>query len=93
VAAPLAPHHQPHLGDESLAEHHRLGIIGSDSPSRRDRAIIHPMPPFDLTDEGRAILAELLRETIERDHFPCDAFGSSLISIRRSTFSALTDTV
>jgi hypothetical protein len=32
--------------------------------------MIATMTP-DLTDDDKAILAELLRETIERDRFPC----------------------
>jgi hypothetical protein len=39
-------------------------------------------PPLDLTDDGRAILAELLRETIERNAF---------LSPRTRSFLAILD--
>jgi hypothetical protein len=44
-------------------------VIGADSPSLLFRLII-PTMPRDLTDDDKAILAELLRETIAADRFP-----------------------
>jgi hypothetical protein len=44
-------------------------VIGCDSPSRRPRPIYPLMPPLDLTEEDRAELVRLLRDTIEADRF------------------------
>jgi hypothetical protein len=63
VSAPL--HDQPHLGGERLAERHRRRRLALGSLSPHNSA----MTP-DLTDDDKAILVELPRETIERDRFP-----------------------
>jgi hypothetical protein len=64
VSASLAPHDQPHLGAERLAKGHRAGLaLAPFAPH-------NPTMPSDLTEDDKAIIVELLRETIERDRFP-----------------------
>src|SRR5260370_37012857 len=63
VPATLAPHDQPDLGGKRLAQGHRrrlaLASIASHNPA---------MP--DLTDDDKATLADLRRETIAPDRSP-----------------------
>ncbi len=61
MSASLAPHDQAHLCGERLAEGHGRGLALA-SPHNR------PMPP-DLTEDDKAILVDLLRETIATDRF------------------------
>jgi hypothetical protein len=63
VPAALAPYEQPHLGGERLAQRHRLRLAIASIASHNST-----MTP-DLTDDDKAILAELLHETIERSRF------------------------
>ena len=53
-----------HLCGERLAQRHRRGLaVASIAPHNS------LMPPFDLTDDDRAALIALLRETIAADRF------------------------
>jgi hypothetical protein len=53
-----------YLGGKRLVQRHRSGLaLGALAPHNS------AMPP-DLTEDDKAVLAELLRETIERDRFP-----------------------
>src|SRR5437016_4600696 len=61
VTAALAPHDQPHLGGERLAERHRRGLAVASPPPHNSA-----MTP-DLTDDDKAILVELLREVTATD--------------------------
>ena len=63
VAASLAPNDQSRLRGECLAQGQRCGIAIALVARHTDI-----MP--ELNDADRAILVELLRETIERDRFP-----------------------
>ncbi len=63
MLAGLAPHDQADLGVERLAQGHRRGLaLVSFAPHN------FAMTP-DLTDDDKAALIELLRETIEGDRF------------------------
>ncbi len=74
VAASLAPNDQSHLRGERLAQGQRRGIaIDALAPHT---AI---MPELDVAD--KAILVELLRETIERDRFPFSPRNKSLKAV------------
>jgi hypothetical protein len=64
VSAPLAPHDQPDLGSERLAQRQRRGVALASFSSHSSAMTT------DLTDDDKAILVELLRETIERDRSP-----------------------
>ena len=55
---------QPHLGSEHLAEGHRRRLALAPFPPH------NPTMPPDLTEDVKAALIELLRETSERDRFP-----------------------
>ena len=60
VPAALAPDEQPYLGGERLPQRHRCGLaLASIAPH-------NPGMTPELSDDDKAILAELLRETIER---------------------------
>jgi hypothetical protein len=65
MTAVLTPHDQPDLGGERLAEGHRRRLALASFPPHNPTTM-----PRDLTDDDKAILVELLRETIDRDRFP-----------------------
>ena len=70
-------HDQSDLRRERLAQRHRRRLALSSFASH------NPTMTPDLTDDDKAILAELLRETIERDRFP--------LSPRVKSFKAILD--
>src|SRR5260370_39798336 len=77
VPATLAPHDQPDVGGKRMAQGHRrrlaLASIASHNPA---------MTP-DLTDDDKATLADLLRETIERNRFPLPPRVRSVVLARK----------
>jgi hypothetical protein len=74
MPAALAPHDQPDLGRERLAQRHRCRLaLASITPhNSRMMPLIakKALMPDDLSDDDKAILAELLRDTIAADRFP-----------------------
>jgi hypothetical protein len=74
VATGFAPDDQPHLSRERVAERHRprLAFVA---------AAPHIRIMTSLDDTDKATVAELLRETIERDRFPLSPRIKSLKAI------------
>ncbi len=74
MSAGLAPRDHPRLRGECLPEG-----FGADSPSLTEP---HNLSRPDLTEDDKAIIVELLRETIERDRFPWSPRVNRLRSIQ-----------
>jgi hypothetical protein len=64
MLAAFAPHDQPHLGGDRMAQRHRRRLaLASIAPH-------NPTIPPDLTEDDKAALVDLLRDTIAVDRFP-----------------------